>query len=209
MLTVMANLREKQKANTRRQLLQESLRLFEEKGYAATTVDDIATAVGTTRVTFYAHFANKAEVIRALFDDLNEILERGPSEQHRSTAAPLVEAVRVGTFAAIHEWLVVQIARWPQIRGHITVVFQAAAVDAEIRQLTDDWYDEVIGDMCEGMALADRHSPETRPFRGYLAQEALTTTNLKWNRQPWPLEDAKEFEILAGVWTHLLGDESA
>lgn len=203
----MANLREKQKAQTRRQLLQESLRLFEEQGYAATTVDDIATAVGTTRVTFYAHFANKAEVIRALFDDLNSLLERDPSDERHSTAAPLIEAVRQGTYEAIHHWLLVQIARWPQIRGHITVVFQAAAVDAEIRQLTDEWYDEVIADMSEGMRLAGRHDATTHQFRGYLAQEALTTTNLKWNRAPWPLESSREFEILAGVWTHLLGDE--
>ncbi|WCI07771.1 helix-turn-helix domain containing protein [Arthrobacter sp. OVS8] len=37
---------------TRRLLLEKGLELFEEKGYAATTVDDIAAAVGTTRATF-------------------------------------------------------------------------------------------------------------------------------------------------------------
>lgn len=50
----MVSLREAQKQMTRRLLLDAGLELFTTKGYAATTVDDIATAAGTTRVTFYA-----------------------------------------------------------------------------------------------------------------------------------------------------------
>ncbi|MGW4027364.1 TetR family transcriptional regulator [Streptomyces sp. NPDC005009] len=40
----MANLREAQKQMPRRLLLESGLELFKTKGYAATTVDDIATA---------------------------------------------------------------------------------------------------------------------------------------------------------------------
>ncbi|MFD0474935.1 TetR family transcriptional regulator [Nonomuraea thailandensis] len=48
----MARLREAQKEMTRKLLLDSGVELFVSKGYAATTVDDIASAAGTTRVTF-------------------------------------------------------------------------------------------------------------------------------------------------------------
>jgi hypothetical protein len=48
-------LRAAQKRMTRELLLAQALELFESKGYAATTVDDIAAAAGTTRQTFYLH----------------------------------------------------------------------------------------------------------------------------------------------------------
>ncbi|MFI6560745.1 TetR/AcrR family transcriptional regulator [Streptomyces sp. NPDC050534] len=48
------------------------LELFRTKGYAATKVDDIATAAGATRVTFYAsfHFPSRADLMKALIDEL-------------------------------------------------------------------------------------------------------------------------------------------
>jgi AcrR family transcriptional regulator len=36
-----------------------ALELFTQKGYAATTVDNIAQAAGATRTTFYLHFASR------------------------------------------------------------------------------------------------------------------------------------------------------
>ena len=62
----MASLREAQKEMTRRMILDAGLELFSTKGYLATTVEDIAGAVGTTRVTFYAHFPSKSELMKAL-----------------------------------------------------------------------------------------------------------------------------------------------
>ena len=34
----------------------ESIRLFDERGYDATTVDDVAAAAGTSRRTLFRHF---------------------------------------------------------------------------------------------------------------------------------------------------------
>ena len=59
----MANLRVAQKEQTRQRLLDTALELFESKGYAATTIDDIAAAAGTTRVTFYAHFPSRRAIM--------------------------------------------------------------------------------------------------------------------------------------------------
>ena len=100
----MANLREKQKQQTRTSLLEHALRLFQEKGYVATTIDDIATAVGTTRVTFYAHFPNKeALFLAALDEDAAAVISEGvlhllddsvaSAEWHETLILTLVAAV--------------------------------------------------------------------------------------------------------------------
>ncbi|MEO8282602.1 MAG: TetR family transcriptional regulator [Pseudarthrobacter sp.] len=44
----MSSLREAQKQLTRDVIVERALELFTEKGYAATTIDDIAAAAGTT-----------------------------------------------------------------------------------------------------------------------------------------------------------------
>jgi len=54
---------------TRQQLLESALRVFSEKGYAATRLSDIAVAAGVTRGAIYHHFGNKKELFIALFKD--------------------------------------------------------------------------------------------------------------------------------------------
>nr|BBH89656.1 TetR family transcriptional regulator [Thermosporothrix sp. COM3] len=53
-------------AITREQLLKAALRIFYEKGYNATTLEDIARAVGSTRGAVYWHFGGKAELFNAV-----------------------------------------------------------------------------------------------------------------------------------------------
>jgi AcrR family transcriptional regulator len=202
----MTGLRELRKEQTRKQILRTALALFEEKGYVATTVDEIAAQAGTTRMTFYARFPGKRDVMRALIDELNELLERHTTQANRSTAAKLVEAVQIGTADALKPWLAAQAARWPTMKPYILVATQAAAADPEIRELYAAWFEEVIGDMVLGMTLADRHDPATRHFRGYLAMETLDRTALHWMREPWDLDSGPELDLLTETWVTLLGE---
>lgn len=57
---------------TRQQLLESALRVFSEKGYAATRLSDIAVAAGVTRGAIYHHFGNKKEMFIALFKDRSD-----------------------------------------------------------------------------------------------------------------------------------------
>jgi len=206
MVLRMAGLRALRKEQTRKQILEAALELFEQKGYVATTVEELAAQAGTTRVTFYARFPGKRDVMVALIDELNEVLERNTSEAHGSTASKLVEAVRIGTRDALKTWLATQASRWPQIKPYILVSTEAAAVDPEIRTLYQGWFEEVIGDMVDGMNLADRHPPETRHFRGFLAMETLDRTALHWMRDPWDLDSGPELDLLTETWVTLLGE---
>lgn len=54
---------------TREQILDSSLRLFSEKGFARTSVRDIAQAAGITDAAIYYHFASKRDLFDALIDE--------------------------------------------------------------------------------------------------------------------------------------------
>ena len=70
--------------DTKERILLTSLGLFARKGYEATSVSDIAGALGITKGALYRHFASK----RAVFDEILRRMERGDADQARSHDLP-------------------------------------------------------------------------------------------------------------------------
>lgn len=67
---------------TRSALLDAALRRFVEHGYAATTLEDVATDIRATRGAVYHHFAGKSALFEAVFDRVEtetfrRVVERG------------------------------------------------------------------------------------------------------------------------------------
>jgi AcrR family transcriptional regulator len=58
-----AGLRERKKAKTRAAIREHAMRLFEERGYAATTVDQIAEAADVSQSTFFRYFPTKEDLV--------------------------------------------------------------------------------------------------------------------------------------------------
>jgi AcrR family transcriptional regulator len=87
---VPASLRERKKERTRRELVAAALQLFEEKGYDATTIDEIAEAAEVSPRTFFRYFANKEEVA------MGEVVDQSIIELvgARPAGEPLIESLR-------------------------------------------------------------------------------------------------------------------
>ncbi|MEB8338252.1 TetR/AcrR family transcriptional regulator [Streptomyces endophyticus] len=201
----MANLRQAQKQMTRRLLLESGLELFTTKGYAATKVDEIATAAGTTRVTFYAYFPSRTDLMRALIDErLNEALQRVRSPEHGSTAQDLVATVAGGTAEGIAAWLRRTADSWPEIRPIIRVGRDAAAVDLELRDLVERWMEEAISDIEDGLTQAGRFAPHQRRFKGVLAMAELDYVAQHWESADWKLTREQLLDELSASWVRLL-----
>lgn len=75
-------------ANRRQALIRASARLFREKGFEATTVRDIAGAVGMRSGSPFYHFSNKQEILKAVMEEgLRQGLDR-TEEALRSARTP-------------------------------------------------------------------------------------------------------------------------
>jgi AcrR family transcriptional regulator len=84
------SLRERKKAKTRVLLQDCALRLFQEQGYGATTIAQIAKAVDISLRTFYRYFPNKEDVI--LYDALD--LSIAETIKAMSTDIGTLQAIR-------------------------------------------------------------------------------------------------------------------
>jgi len=57
---------------TRAALIETARRLFAERGYAHVPADEIVTAAGVTRGALYHHYADKQDLFRAVFEELEQ-----------------------------------------------------------------------------------------------------------------------------------------
>ncbi len=53
-------------AYKRERILGEAVKLFYERGFSGTTLDDIAGALGVTKPFIYTHFRSKVELLEAV-----------------------------------------------------------------------------------------------------------------------------------------------
>lgn len=105
-------LRERRRRETLREVADAALTLFEERGVAATTVDEIAAAAGISPRTFFRYYPTKEH---ALFHE---------DETYRSIRVELVNDVRAGAALAPaiqHAWvrLFDDFDRRPDIRARV------------------------------------------------------------------------------------------
>jgi AcrR family transcriptional regulator len=97
--TAQGSLRERKNAAVKRAFFEAAAALFREKGYDATSVDEIAERAGYSRATFFNHFGTKERVmsyyhrffasrVEELLDELDP--QASPLERIRQTLAAMV-----------------------------------------------------------------------------------------------------------------------
>jgi AcrR family transcriptional regulator len=122
------------RAERRDQILDAATRAFARGGFAATSLDDIVTEAGITRVLLYRHFESKADLYRALLNRACErLIDTVGADQYDEHAIPaLLNAASAdpdGFRLLFHH-----AAREPEFRGVIDTI-EHASVDVASRNL--------------------------------------------------------------------------
>ncbi len=185
---------------TRKLFLDSALTIFGEKGYVGTTIDDIVGRTGANRATFYLHFGSKAELVKALIDDINDTVVASDTPR-------LTQVVASGDREAVRAWINRRFDQWPTIMPYVMVANQAADVEPDILTAVDSWHESAIGEIEEGLDLADRFEVGTRRARAVAAFAQVEYYSRRWaHASGWteavPRETA--LDVLTDSWMALL-----
>jgi AcrR family transcriptional regulator len=127
----MAGLRERKKVATRLAIHEAGMRLFAERGFGGTTVDDIADAAGVSRATVFSYYATKEEIV---FGEAAAAVE--------GLAARLREGG--STVTAVRAWLT-ELTGWlePELLVQLELAREAPTVAARRLQIYRDIEDVI------------------------------------------------------------------
>lgn len=196
-----ANLRQLQKQMTRRLLLDNALEQFTTKGYAATTIDDIAAGAGTTRTTFYLHFSSKAEMVHEFIRDMDAMFTAAVDEA-------LDVVIEKGEREPVATWLDHRFDQWVDAKPYLLAAYQAAPAEPEVDNALERWFDETVDAMQRGLDRAGRFAGETRRIRCVLAFGEFEFLARRWLHHGWRVDRSVSHRMLTDSWCHLLIDES-
>ncbi len=143
--------------DARERLQKAAMDLFRARGYAATTVQEIAEHAGLTERTFFRHFTDKREVLFAGAEVFGQIVEKGLAGAPK-TAGPL-EAIEIA-LAASGEL-------FDPLRDAAKVRSEVIMADAELRER----------ELMKGMTLA-KTMAEGLEQRGLAASAARLTAEV-------------------------------
>lgn len=191
------SLRAAQKQMTYELFLTSALELFGTKGYLATTVDDIATATGSTRTTFYLHFASKAAVMSALLTKAEAILTAASNP-------PLADVVASGSRKLIQDWLDRKFSQWDEIKPYLVASYEASH-EPDVAAQAERWFEGTIELMTAGLDRADRLQPDQRRIRCVLAFGQLEYLSRRYFSVGWRTPRETCLAELTDSWCHLLG----
>lgn len=166
-------LRERKKARTRLLIERAALELFATRGFAETTIEDIAAACEVSPRTFFRYFATKHDVLYA--DSDRRLVAMVADITARAGYQPPFEAVRQAVVAMIDAYL----ADVDSLALHSRVLVRNAGAYTESLERQHVWEQAVYG------ALADAGaSPSTTTLELRLIA-ATATAALRAATQAW------------------------
>jgi AcrR family transcriptional regulator len=126
------SLRERKKDRTRRTLQVEAMRLFAEKGFEATTIEEIAAAAEVAPRTFFRYFPTKEEVVfwAEYQPMLAEFVAARPDDE------PALEALRRGIVDGLAD---VYDQDRDRLLERIKLAFRTPALHPRLRQQQAGW----------------------------------------------------------------------
>jgi AcrR family transcriptional regulator len=169
-LTIPTGLRGRKRAQTRARIQAEAMRLFLERGFDATTLDDIAAAAEVSRRSLFHYFASKEEIVFSTKADFPAMIAEAIAR--RPAGEPLLDMVENALLELAERHLS------PQMRDLTRLIHDTPALKAG-DQAKFELVERVLA-----RALADRKGlPETDIACRVTAATAIGI--LKLSTQAW------------------------
>jgi mycofactocin system transcriptional regulator len=165
------------------QLERVALELFAARGFAATTVEDIATAAGVSRRTFFRYYASKNDVVWGDFDALLRRMDEWLASSPDDAPLLLTLANAVIRFNSIAPEAVIA------HRQRMSLILHVPALQAHSTLRYADWRAVVAR-----FASRRLHQPESSllpQLVGYLALGAAVAAY-----EQWLANEAAELEVV-------------
>lgn len=185
------SLREAQKELTRTRLLDAAAELISGQGYAATTIEEIATAAGATRATFYLHFASKSDIVHGWYSAL---------VAYDPNYADLIDVCRTPTFEGLRGWLDRFIAGLDEQAAYWGALREASAADKEARAAGEEDFARSATKLATGLADAHGWDFDHAYLIALVLKRQLDVGQDEWIRARWDDERGRLLDTLARMW---------
>ncbi|MFF0115364.1 TetR/AcrR family transcriptional regulator [Streptomyces prasinus] len=181
-------IRAQQREQTRQALVRESRRLFSTVGYGSVGLSEIVHAAGVTKGALYHHFSSKADLFRAVLEQVQqEVAERiaETADAREDTWEQLVSGCRA----------FLTVSTDPTIQRIMLVDGPAVLGWSEWRTMNETTSGrhlaQVLGDLIdEGVIAAQRVEPLTHLLSGAMNEAALWLATSTDPRNPDDTQDA-------------------
>lgn len=190
------SLRDEQKQFTRARLLESAITLFRERGYAATTVQDIAKAANASRATFYLHFKDKDEVVLGILDLARPDIER----QYEALDAALAE----DSLEQLQVWMREAIEWFEQRQALAIALEQVITSGGEMGERVTEWFN--FTDSMPGFLEKAGDEVQAR-LRVWLLVTLLSHLSVAWkaNNALPEVDKGMMVSVLSEIWAPALG----
>jgi AcrR family transcriptional regulator len=168
----------RKKERTKRQLAEAAADLFYERGYAATTIDDIVTAVDVSPRTFFRYFPTKEDLVVALGTTSLDLFLDALANR------PAAESLQVAVGKAIEQSLAAGWEDTTRVRSFLALLQETPALRAR-------WLEEAYGKR-DRMAevIAERTGTDPTDLRNRIAAGTITLT-INTALQAWADQDVE------------------
>ena len=178
----------------RRRIEEAATALFAERGYAATTIDDIVTGAGVTKPMLYRHFESKQALVMSLLERHRDELAAAPLDVLLATEqAPFPERLD----AMLDAWF-----GYVEAHPFVRLLLHDSSGDPEVAALVRELHDR---QRAADVALLREFAPhiptaELQPL-GEVIRSSLAGLALWWMEHP----DTDRADVIAGMRRVVLG----